>query len=241
MNAPKSAIVTGGERGIGRAIVETLTQNGYQVAVLGLDADSARTLPPDTPFLRCDVADYSALEEAIEHLCKKSHGRLDALVCNAALSSPQRSSLETLEIADWQRVLDVNLSGPFYCAKAAAPYLRAGRGCIVNVSSPRASMSEPDTFAYSASKGGLVSLTHSLAISFGPEIRVNCVSPGWILTDPAAETSSTDEGQHPVGRVGTPPDIAEMVAYLASPKAGFVTGQNVVVDGGMTKKMIYAD
>jgi NAD(P)-dependent dehydrogenase (short-subunit alcohol dehydrogenase family) len=122
-------------------------------------------------------------------------------------------------------------------AKYAAPFLRQAKGAIVNIASTRAMMSEPDSEAYAASKGGVVALTHALAVSLGPDVRVNCISPGWIETRKDAKHSDADRAQHPAGRVGVPQDIAELAAYLIS--AGFVTGQNVVVDGGMTKKMIY--
>jgi NAD(P)-dependent dehydrogenase (short-subunit alcohol dehydrogenase family) len=143
----------------------------------------------------------------------------------------------------------VNLTGAFLMAKHAAPHLRQVRGAIVNVASTRALQSEANTEAYSASKGGLVALTHALAVSLGPDVRINCVSPGWIdvsgwqkvANRKPATLSDADHAQHPAGRVGTPEDIAEMVAYLLSDAAGFVTGQNFVVDGGMTKKMIYEE
>jgi NAD(P)-dependent dehydrogenase (short-subunit alcohol dehydrogenase family) len=131
-------------------------------------------------------------------------------------------------------------------AKHCAPYLRAHSGAIVNLASTRAGQSEPDTEAYAASKGGLLALTHALAISLGPEIRVNAVSPGWIdARDPSARRAEpltdADHAQHPAGRVGTVEDVAAMVAWLLSKNAGFVTGQEFVVDGGMTKKMIYSE
>ncbi|HAC30043.1 MAG TPA: oxidoreductase, partial [Marinobacter hydrocarbonoclasticus] len=149
-------------------------------------------------------------------------------------------------LEQWQRRMDVNLTGPFLVSKHAIPHLRKARGVIVNMASTRALQSEPDTEAYAATKGGLVALTHALAISLGPEIRVNCISPGWIDTrdwqgsEQAVEPlSEADHQQHPAGRVGSPEDIASLVAYLISSEAGFVTGQNFVVDGGMTRKMIY--
>ncbi|MDQ8197374.1 SDR family oxidoreductase [Pelagicoccus enzymogenes] len=240
MKPTRTAIVTGGERGIGRAIVQTLLGEGYNVSVLGQDTSAGAGLPEQVRFYDCDMANYPAISRAIDSICA-STCPLHALVCNAGIANPGRLPIEELEIDDWQRVLDVNLSGPFYCAKAATPYLRKAGGTIVNIASTRALQSEANTFAYSASKGGLVSLTHSLAVSLGPEIRVNAVSPGWIQTDPREETSEADELQHPAGRIGAPNDIAEMVAYLLSQKSGFVTGQNFVVDGGMTKKMIYAE
>lgn len=240
MSSSRIAIVTGGERGIGRAIVDTLLSQGYQISVLGHDSAAARELPDSVAFFECDMADHSAVAIAINEACRPI-GKLHALVCNAGIANPERLDLQELKTADWQRVLDVNLSGPLYCAKAAAPFLKKAHGSIVNIASTRAHQSEANTFAYSASKGGLVSLTHSLAISLGPKIRANSVSPGWILTNPNEATRERDRNQHPVGRIGNPQDVAEMVAYLLSSKSGFVTGQDFVVDGGMTKKMTYAD
>ena len=166
----------------------------------------------------------------------KQFGRLDALVNNAGLTWPDDGPLEKLALKDWNRRIGVNLTGAFLMAKHCIPQLRQHRGAIVNIASTRALQSEPDTEAYSASKGGLVAFTHALANSLGPAVRVNCISPGWISHKPA---SRKDHAQHPVGRVGQSEDVAELVAYLLSDAAGFVTGQNFVIDGGMTKKMIY--
>ena len=173
-------------------------------------------------------------------------GRLDALVCNAAIAEPYNPPLESLQLSHWNRVLAVNLTGPMLVAKHAAPYLRAHNGSIVNVASTRAHQSEADSEAYAASKGGLLALTHALALSLGPDIRVNAVSPGWIdARDPSARHEAplgeSDHVQHPVGRVGSVEDVASLVAWLLSDNAGFVTGQEFIVDGGMTRKMIYRD
>ena len=165
-------------------------------------------------------------------------GRLDALVNNAGIADPATGPVEKLSLREWNRRIGANLTGMFLMAKDAAPHLRRSRGAIVNIASTRALQSEPDTEAYVASKGGVVALTHALALSLGAEVRVNCVSPGWINTRDA-KLSRADHSQHPVGRVGRPEDVAELVAFLLSDAAGFATGQNYVLDGGMTRKMIY--
>jgi NAD(P)-dependent dehydrogenase (short-subunit alcohol dehydrogenase family) len=184
----------------------------------------------------------TALEETAQRAvaCAVARfGRLDALINNAGVSTLGTFNLEKLPLEEWNRVLGINLTGYFLMAKHAAPELRKTKGAIVNVASTRAQMSEPDSEAYAASKGGVVALTHALAVSLGPDVRVNCISPGWIETNEAAVHSEADRMQHPVGRVGVPQDIAELADCLIS--AGFVTGQNVTVDGGMTKKMIYVE
>ena len=164
-------------------------------------------------------------------------GRLDALVNNAGLATAQGQPLESLALAEWRKVLGVNLDGPMLLAKHCAPYLREQQGAIVNIASTRAQQSEPHGEADAASKGGLLALTHALAISLGPKTRVNAIAPGWISDDD--DLRPVDHEQHPVGRVGRVEDIAQAVLYLAD--AGFVTGQVLTVDGGMTRKMIYAE
>lgn len=240
MSSERVTIVTGGERGIGRGIVERLLADGWIVVAAGLDDEAGARLPPSFHYRRCDVGDELQVASLLEETIKR-FGRLDGLVLNAGIASPERAPLESLELAEWERVLRVNLTGPLLCAKHAAAHLRAARGSIVAIASTRASMSEPNTFAYSASKGGLVSLVHALAISLGPQIRVNAVSPGWIHLADESELRAEDHSQHPVGRVGRAADVAAAVAYLLGPDAGFVTGQNLAIDGGMTKKMIYAE
>jgi NAD(P)-dependent dehydrogenase (short-subunit alcohol dehydrogenase family) len=182
-------------------------------------------------FIQTDCADETAVKA-----CVAKCGKLDVLVNNAGIASPKRLNLSDITLADWQRVIDVNLTGAFLFAKYAAEVI--DKGHIINIASTRAFQSEPDTFAYSASKGGIVALTHSLAVSLSPRILVNCISPGWINTDESFIPSETDNSQHPAGRVGTPLDIALAVDFLIS--SGFVTGQNITIDGGMTVKMIYS-
>ena len=226
----KAVLVTGGAQGIGRGIAERLDRLGYRVAVADLQRG-------ETPFffVRCDVSREAAVRACVARVARR-FGRLDALVNNAGLAGPEDPPVERLPLARWNRRIAVNLTGPMLMAKHCVPHLRKARGAIVNIASTRALQSEPDTEAYSASKAGLVGLTHALAMSLGPQVRVNCVSPGWIAK---GKVRRRDHAQHPAGRVGNPQDVAALVAYLISDAAGFVTGQNFVVDGGMTRKMIY--
>jgi NAD(P)-dependent dehydrogenase (short-subunit alcohol dehydrogenase family) len=246
----KSALVTGAGQGIGRAISAQLLGHGYAVVLAEQDADAGReaeaALSDKGPvrFIETDVGDEQSLKQAIGQAIAWQGG-LDLLVNNAGIGIGK--PVTELTLAEWNRVLSVNLTSAFLGAKYAGPALKQNRGCIINIASTRALMSEANTEAYSASKGGLASLTHALAISLGPEVRVNCISPGWIDVTPwqkkskrrPAALSAADHAQHPCGRVGTPDDIARMVLFLADPANGFITGQNIVIDGGMTRKMIY--
>lgn len=183
------------------------------------------------------MSDEAAVARLVDDIAARE-GRLDGLVCNAGFMI--RKPIAQLSLAEFNRVLATNLTSTFLLARAAETLLRAARGAVVTIASTRAHMSEPDTEAYAASKGGLVALTHALALSLGPEVRVNCVSPGWI--DTHGETlRPEDHAQHPAGRVGRVEDIAATVAFLLGPESGFVTGAEFVVDGGMTRKMIYAE
>jgi NAD(P)-dependent dehydrogenase (short-subunit alcohol dehydrogenase family) len=230
----KTVLLTGGAKGIGRATAALLAGRGYRVAVADVvaPAGGGRTFF----FQRTDVASEAAVRACVRAVVKR-FGRLDALVNNAGLTGPDDGPIEKLPLARWNRRIAVNLTGAFLMAKHCVPHLRAARGAVVNIASTRALQSEPDTEAYAASKGGLVALTHALAMSLGPRVRVNCISPGWIAHRPVKRRK--DHAQHPVGRVGRDEDVAELIAYLLSDAAGFVTGQNFVIDGGMTKKMIY--
>lgn len=243
------ALVTGAARGIGLGIAAWLITEGWQVVLADLDPARgrkvAKALGENALFITMDVSVEEQVAAGVAEVLRQ-FGRLDALVCNAAVADPHNTTLESLTLSHWNRVLGINLGGPMLLAKHCAPYLRAHCGSIVNLTSTRAWQSEPDTEAYAASKGGLLALTHALAISLGPEIRVNAVSPGWIdARDPsvrrAEPLSESDHAQHPAGRVGMVEDVAAMVAWLLSRNATFVTGQEFVVDGGMTKKMVYIE
>ena len=229
----KAALVTGGAQGIGRATAALLAERGYRVAIADRDAAAGRKT--GMTFIRCDVSREPSVRACVRRVLKR-FGRLDALVNNAGIASPGNGPIEKLKLAQWNRRIGVNLTGTFLMTKHAAPHLRRARGAIVNIASTRALQSEPDTEAYAASKGGLVALTHALALSLGPQVRVNCISPGWIAHAPVKKR---DHAQHPVGRVGRVQDVAELVAFLLSDAGGFATGQNYVLDGGMTRKMIY--
>jgi len=243
MAPARVAIVTGAARGIGRAIAQHLHDEGWRIGALDLPKSGlTRTFPPrqrNVLAIEGDVSDEPAVRMAVRSVVDR-FGRLDAIVSNAGIVV--RKPLRQLTLAEWRKVIDTNLTATFLLARAAEKPLRAARGAIVTIASTRALMSEPNTESYAASKGGLVALTHALAVSLGPDVRVNCISPGWIVTtrDEARKLRRKDHMQHPVGRVGRPADIATMVATLLDPnRSGFITGANVVVDGGMTRKMIY--
>ena len=258
MSETNSIVVTGAGAGIGRAILMHFLGLGWRVAGLDKDTvalDELRAALPEGQALMtgCDVGDEAAVKAAFAEIGKwLGKNPLTVLVNNAGLADPYCGPLETLALADWQAWIDASLTAAFLCSRAAVPLLRRATGedssaSIVNISSTRALMSEPETFAYAAAKGGLDAFTHAMAVSLGPDIRVNSIRPGWIETAPwqkAADRqepqhSKRDRQQHPVGRVGKPEDIAGAVEWLAG--AGFVTGQAIAVDGGMTVKMIYAE
>lgn len=249
MDKGRVAIVTGGGQGIGRAIVRRFLEDGMRVVIAESDQEAGReTLQEyygigESVFIHADISDETAVKGLVRETVASFRG-IDVLINNAGISV--NKPLAKISLAEWNRVLAVNLTGCFLCAKCAAPHLRKTRGSIVNIASTRALMSEPDTEAYSASKGGVVALTHSLAVSLGPDVRVNCISPGWVdvrgwkkRRRRATVLSDSDHAQHPAGRVGRPEDISSLAAWLISAEAGFVTGANFVADGGMTRKMIY--
>jgi NAD(P)-dependent dehydrogenase (short-subunit alcohol dehydrogenase family) len=230
-----TALVTGGAHGIGAAIAGRLARDGWRMVVA--DTDPSGTAPPGGRYAVCDVADEVAVAALIAGVAAHE-GELGALVCNAGIGI--NKPIARLTLAEWSRVIGVNLTSTFLLARAAEAMLRAARGSVVTIASTRAHMSEANTEAYSASKGGLVALTHALSISLAPEVRVNCISPGWIFTkgDPPR---GEDHVFHPAGRIGTPEDVAALVAFLVGPDSGFITGAEFIIDGGVTRKMIYPE
>ena len=236
-----SIIITGAASGIGRATARLLHQHGMRLTLMDTDAKAlSKVASRMNHTLTCtgDVADEDDVRNVIGRAVKE-HGGVDGIVCNAGIMV--RTPVEKLSLQEWQRVLGVNLTQSFLFAKHGAKALRASKtgGSMVLMTSTRAFMSEPDTEAYTATKGGLFALTHGLAISLGPKIRVNAIAPGWINVKDE-KLRKKDHAQHPVGRVGKPEDIAETVRFLLDAQlSGFITGQTLVVDGGMTRKMIY--
>jgi NAD(P)-dependent dehydrogenase (short-subunit alcohol dehydrogenase family) len=235
-----AAVITGGAKSIGRAIARHLLSSGWQVGIIDLpDSGLRRAFSRQRGVLviEGDVRNEETASDAVDAMVHRFR-RLDAVVSNAGIMI--RKPLRRLTLAEWHRVLDTNLTAAFLLARAGEKPLRRAHGAIVTIASTRALMSEPNTESYSASKGGLVALTHALAISLAPDVRVNCVSPGWIETKDYAGLRRKDHRQHPAGRVGKPEDVAELVGWLLdAERSGFVTGANFVIDGGMTRKMIY--
>ena len=220
----KVAVITGGASGIGKCIAEELRKAGAAVCVI----DKA----PGNHYVG-DISDKATLEAFAAKVLDK-YGHVDILVNNAL---PIMRGLDDCTYEEFQYALAVGVTAPFYLSKLFAPYFAPGAS-ILNISSSRDRMSQPQTESYTAAKGGIAALTHALAVSLAGKVRVNSISPGWIDT---AYTiyEGPDAYQQPVGRVGNPMDIANMVLFLASDKAGFITGENICIDGGQTKLMIY--
>ena len=220
----KVAVVTGGARGIGKAIAEEFQKEGAVVCVIDL-------LPND--YFVGDLADQTVLEDFARKVLA-DYGHVDYLINNAL---PLMKGIDDCTYDEFNYALRVGVTAPFYLSKLFAPHFAPG-GAIVNISSSRDRMSQPQTESYTAAKGGIAALTHALAVSFRGKVRVNSISPGWIDTDYTVY-KGPDAIQQPAGRVGNPLDIANMVLYLCSDKAGFLTGENICIDGGMTRQMIY--
>ena len=220
----KVAVVTGGAKGIGKAISQEFRKAGATVYIIDL-------LPNDC--FTGDIADPAVLEAFARKIIEEQ-GHIDYLVNNAL---PLMKGIDDCNWEEFNYALQVGVAAPFYLTKLFAPYFAPG-AAIVNISSSRDRMSQPQTESYTAAKGGISALTHALAVSLAGKVRVNSISPGWIETGDAVWTGP-DAAQHPAGRVGNPQDIAQMALFLCSDKAGFITGENICIDGGMTRQMIY--
>lgn len=220
----KVAVVTGGAKGIGKAIAEEFRKAGARVCVIDL--------LPGSYFVG-DLADQAVLEDFARKVIA-DHGHVDYLINNAL---PLMKGIDQCSYEEFNYALRVGVTAPFYLTKLFAPHFAPG-AAIVNISSSRDRMSQPQTESYTAAKGGISALTHALAVSLSGKVRVNSISPGWIDTDYTVY-QGPDAYQQPAGRVGNPMDIASMVLYLCSEKAGFITGENICIDGGMTRQMIY--
>ena len=222
----KTAVITGGAHGIGKVIVEAFKRENAAVYIID-------NTPGD--WFIGDIGNKETLERFAEYVVNDA-GHVDYLINNAP---PLMKGIDQCSYDEFSCALAVGVTAPFYLTKLLVPYFTPGAS-IINISSSRDRMSQPQTESYTAAKGGIAALTHALAISLAGKVRVNSISPGWIDTTDS-EITGADAQQQPVGRVGKPEDIAEMVLFLCSNKAGFITGENICIDGGMTKQMIYHD
>lgn len=220
----KVVVVTGGAQGIGKAIVDAFQQEGATVCIIDREENS---------FFKGDIGDKETLETFAKKVLDE-HGKVDFLINNAMISM---GGINACGYGAFDYALRVGVVAPYYLTKLFNPYFQSG-AAIINISSSRDRMSQPNTESYTAAKGAISSLTHALAISLGGRVRVNSISPGWIETAHAVYEGA-DAEQHPVKRVGHPMDIANMVLFLCSEKASFITGENICIDGGMTRQMIY--
>ncbi len=243
----KNIIVTGSANGIGRAIVTAFAEKGANVIIADKDEPAGKNLEKKilknnkkALFIRTDISEPDSAKSMV-HEVSAEFGPVDILINNAGIS--EFTPFFELEISDWNRIINTNLRGTFVCSQACAEVMKQNDGgTIINIASTRALMSEPGSEAYAASKGGLLALTHAMAASL-PEhqITVNAISPGWICTGDYSKLRQIDHDQHFSGRVGKPEDIARACLFLADPENNFITGENLVIDGGMTRKMIYEE
>ncbi|WP_339852928.1 glucose 1-dehydrogenase [Paenibacillus sp. FSL W7-1088] len=241
-------VVTGAAQGIGRSVAEAYAVAGAKVVLADYEeaegaaaAASIRNEGGEAIFVQCDVRQEKDITNLIQTTMDEFK-QIDVLINNAGVSrwkSPYELTLE-----EWDDILNTNVRSCFLASREAGKHMKHNEngGAIVNMSSTRAFMSEPETEAYAASKGAIVALTHAMAVSLGKDkIRVNCISPGWIETGNVEKLKPEDHEQHPAGRVGVPSDISRACLYLSDPSNTFVTGTNLIIDGGMTRKMIYED
>ncbi|WP_199426460.1 SDR family NAD(P)-dependent oxidoreductase [Thermaerobacillus caldiproteolyticus] len=246
--ARKVVVVTGGANGIGKTIATMFTEKGANVVIADIAEEKGEQLAAsirekglEARFIKADVRQVHDIERLMK-MTFETYGFLHYLINNAGVS--RWKSPYELTVEEWDDVLNTNLRSVFFCSREAARYIRKNEtgGAIVNIASTRALMSEPHSEAYAASKGGILSLTHALAVSFADDrIRVNAISPGWIETGDYDQLRAIDHEQHPARRVGKPDDIARACLYLCDDNNDFITGTNLVIDGGMTRKMIYIE
>lgn len=239
----KTALITGGANGIGRAIAIAFSKKGYNVIIADICEETGRQLEisySGIQFIATDFSQPDEIEKLFE-LCLLSKKSIDILINNVGISVFKL--MTELSVDEWDRIINTNLRAAFLCSKQFALQRNKGDfGRIINISSTRSLMSEPHSEAYAASKGGLVSLTHAMALSLqDSNLTVNCISPGWIHTSGPSNLKEADHQQHPSQRVGIPDDVANMCLFLCAPDNNFINGQNIYIDGGMTKKMIYVE
>tara|TARA_R100001143_G_scaffold63387_1_gene70060 strand:+ start:1343 stop:2080 length:738 start_codon:yes stop_codon:yes gene_type:complete len=241
----KIVIVTGASNGIGKAIVKEFAAAYYHVILADIDVEKGISHRDHlleqgytAEFIACDVSDPESIKNLLSETVKK-FGGIDILINNAGIS--EFTPPDDLSIEKWDLILNTNLRAAFLLTRGAAKEMnKRGRGSVVNIASTRALMSEKNSEAYAASKGGLLALTHAMALSYSDQnITINCISPGWIHTGDYEKLRDVDHQQHPSNRVGKPDDIARACLFLTDPANDFITGENLVIDGGMTHKMIY--
>lgn len=241
----KTAIITGAANGIGKAIAAAYAREKYNVILADIDSVNGSTLQDDlredkleATFIECDVADPGSIDNLVQKTVELYNG-IRVLINNAGIST--FTPPDELPVDEWDTILNTNLRSSFLLTRSAAAHMiNAGRGSVVNIASTRALMSEKNSEAYAASKGGLLALTHAMAISYSDDpVTVNCISPGWIHTGDYDDLRDIDHNQHPSKRVGKPGDIARACLFLTREENDFINGENLIIDGGMTRKMIY--
>ena len=220
----KVAVITGGAQGIGKVIAEEFEKNGANVCIIDIQ---------ENPYFVGDLSKEQDIKDFVKKVIDE-YGKVDYLINNAI---PLTKGIDSCTYDEFNYALKVGVTAPFYLTKLFTPYFAEGAS-VINISSSRDRMSQPQTESYTAAKGGIAALTHALAVSLSGKVRVNSISPGWIDTD-FTVYEGADAIQQPAGRVGNPLDISNMVLFLCSDKAGFITGENICIDGGMTKQMIY--
>src|SRR6056297_1777 len=241
----RTVIVTGASNGIGRAIAKLFAWNYYNVVIADLDRENGNAFQDEllsegrqAQYIYCDVCDPKSIQNLIKEAFKR-YQTIDVLINNAGISEFIRP--DELSVKKWDQILNTNLRASFLLTREAIPHMKKTRkGSVVNIASTRALMSENNSEAYAASKGGLLALTHSQSLSYSEDnITVNCISPGWIHTGDYEKLRDIDHEQHPSKRVGKPEDIARTCLFLTDSENDFINGENIVIDSGMTRKMIY--